>query len=678
MKFSKLTVVAFVILLALFSGLIVQILVSLPKVETLDTYIPSESTILFSLDNKPLARFHKEENRRVVPLARISPYILKAVVAIEDERFYSHHGIDFEGILRATFKNFLYGRIVEGGSTITQQLARNLFLTRQKSIIRKLAEAILAFQIERRFTKQEILEYYLNQIYFGHNAYGIESASQLYFDKHAKDLTLAESAMLAGIIEGPEIFSPYKDFTLAKKRQKLVLSKMADLSMAPQSQAKLAYKQQIEIYPENLKKFGNLAPYFVNYIFNELMEKFGEEVVTKGGLKVYTTLDPDMQIAAEDAVSHFVNEESKKYNFSQAALLAIDPRNGYIKAMVGGSNFIKSQYNRAIQSKRQPGSSFKPFIYAAAIEQEISPGIILKDAPITFNVFPNRWNPKGNWSPKNFDGKFRGNVTMQYALEKSLNIPSIELLQKVGIQSAIDMARKLGIKSKLEPALSLALGASEVSMLEMVSAFSVFANNGVKVEPTAILKIIDRNGNVLYENKPEENTVLDSNVAAIMDMMMERVILSGTGVRARLDRPAAAKTGTSQDFKDAWFIGFTPQLAAGVWVGNDNNSPMKGVAEVAVCPRLWKEFMMKALSGQPVYGFEKPEGLTPVKICLSSGLLPTPFCPQKRIVTGWYFEKDIPKTECTVHSSQNQNIEDDENIDIIPEENDEENLNENN
>ncbi len=649
MKFSKFSFIVFIVVLAAFSGMTLQILMTLPKVDTLDYYAPSESTMLFSSDGKPLARFHKEENRRVVPLSKISPYVLKAAVSIEDERFYSHHGVDFEGIFRATVKNFLYGRIVEGGSTITQQLARNLFLTRQKSIVRKLAEIILAFQIERRFTKEEILEYYLNQIYFGHNAYGIESASDLYFNKHAKDLTLAEASMLAGIIEGPEIYSPYKDFNLAKSRQKLVLAKMVDLKVISMLQAKEAYKETLAIYPENLKKFGDLAPYFVDYILQELTAKFGEELVNKGGLRVYTTLDPQMQIAAEESVKRFVSDEGPKYKFSQAALVAIDPRNGDIRAMVGGYDFVKSQFNRAIQSKRQPGSAFKPFIYAAAIERGISPGTVLSDKPVTFDVFRNRWNPKGKWSPKNFDSKFRGNVTMQYALEKSLNIPSIELMQKVGISNAVSMARRLGIQSHLEPALSLTLGASEVSLLEITSAFGVFANAGVRFEPTAILKIVDRNGNVLFENKEKGTRVLDENVAAIMDEMMEGVLDRGTGVAGRLPRPAAAKTGTSQDFKDAWFIGFTPQLVAGVWVGNDDNKPMKGVAEVAVCPRMWKEFMTIALANQPVLGFVKPSGLVSVKICLSSGLLPNSSCPKYRIVTAKFFEKDAPISECYVH-----------------------------
>ncbi|MBI5700587.1 penicillin-binding protein 1A [Candidatus Saganbacteria bacterium] len=652
--------IVILIIAAAIVGIFVQTMLTLPKVETLDYYIPSESTTLFSSDSNPMARFHKEENRRVVQMSSISPYIKKAVISIEDERFYSHNGVDFQGILRAAGKNLLCGRIVEGGSTITQQLARNLFLTRQKSIVRKFAEIIIALQIEHRFTKQEILEYYLNQIYFGHNAYGIESASDLYFDKHAKDLTLAEASMLAGIIEGPELFSPYKNMKLAKGRQKLVLAKMVDLGLTSLTEAQNAFQEILPIYPENLRKFGNMAPYFVDYILQLLTEKYGEEMVNKGGLRVYTTLDPNMQIAAEEAVKRFAEGEGPKYNFSQASLIAIDPRSGHIKAMVGGVDFVKSQFNRAVQAKRQPGSSFKPFIYAAAIEKGISPGTVIEDKPISFKVYRNKWNPRGSWSPKNFDKKFHGNVTLQTALEKSLNIPAIQLLQDIGVSAAISIAQRMGITSRLEPALSLALGASEVTLYEMTSAFGVFANNGVRFEPVAITKIVDRNGNVIFQHEARGKRVLSDNVAAVMDEMMEGVILRGTGVAGNIGRPAAAKTGTSQDFRDAWFVGFTPHLVCGVWVGNDNNAHMKGVAEVAVCPRLWREFMSKAMGVYPAVDFQKPQGLVAVKICLSSGLLPNSSCPKDKIVSAKYFEKDIPIAECYIHPTEKDAVEEKE------------------
>lgn len=646
MKKTRFWLIFCSIIFASIAGIAAQIYISLPKIEALEDYSPSESTVILAADDSTIARFHAEENRHVIPFEEISPNVINATIAIEDERFYSHNGIDLQGIVRAFGKNLLHGRIVEGGSTITQQLARNLYLTRRRNIIRKISEIVLALELERHYTKEEILDFYFNQIYFGHNTYGIESAATLYFNKKAKELDIAESAMIAGLIEGPEIFSPYKDFQHAKLRQKIVLNKMAELGMISKAEADEAFNEQLSLHPENVKKLGKIGHYFTSYVFQKLIDEYGEEAVNKAGLRVYTTLDPKMQIAAEEVASQFVQNEGPKYRFTQIALVAIDPRNGYIKAMVGGAEFSKSQFNRAVQAKRQPGSSFKPFVYAAAIEREISPGTVILDKPISF-----RSNGK-RWSPKNFDRVFRGNVTMQMALERSLNIPAIKVLQKVGVYSAISLAKRLGIQSYLEPSLSLALGASEVTLFEMTSAFGAFANSGLKFEPIAIKKIVDRDGDIIFETEPSGHRVLANNVAAIIDHMMQGVILRGTGVMGNIGRPAAAKTGTSQDFRDAWFIGFVPQLVAGVWVGNDNNTPMKGVAEVAVCPRVWKGFMLRALAGQPVYPFKEPEGLTTVDICLESGLLANQYCPKNKVVPAKYFDKDIPQSECYIHPEE--------------------------
>ncbi|MFA4844778.1 MAG: PBP1A family penicillin-binding protein [Candidatus Margulisiibacteriota bacterium] len=610
LKLDKLFLVLALVVVAAVAGLALQILTQLPDIDQLSSYVPSESTILFSSDSKVLARFHQEENRQVVPLSKISPYFQQAVIATEDPNFYSHHGLDFYGILRATIKNLAYGRIIEGGSTITQQLARNLFLNKRKTYARKLAEALIALQIERRYTKEEILEMYLNQVYLGHNAYGIESAANLYFGRTAADLDLAESAMIAGLIRGPELYSPYRNFKGSKLRQIVVINKMLEHGFVNERDGKLAAIEVLEFSPKNLKALGETAPYFISYVLQQLTEKYGEELVYHGGLKVYTTLDTKMQAAAEAVVTKFVSGEGKSYNISQAALVSLDPRTGYIQAMVGGVSYFDSKFNRAVQAKRQPGSSFKPFIYTAAIEQGIMPGEVIMDVPTTFRVWPNRWNPFGTWAPKNFDGKFNGAVTMRYALERSLNIPSIKLLERVGIQSAIDVAHKMGIASRLEPALSLALGASEVSLLEMTSAFGVLANLGLRVEPASIIKIESRDGVQLYANKIIERRVLDENVVAIMIDLMRGVLSRGTGFRGQIDRPAAAKTGTSQDFKDAWFVGFVPQLVTGVWVGNDNNAPMRGIAEVQICPRIWKAYNQIVLAGVPVVSFPPPEGLT--------------------------------------------------------------------
>ena len=654
---GKAVVIAFFALLAAGAGLLLPILNQLPDVDSIETYLPSETTLIFSSDGKVLARLHREENRQVVPLSRISVFLQKAVIAVEDPNFYRHHGLDFYGIFRAGIKNIIYGRIVEGGSSITQQLARNLFLTKKKTLTRKFAELILALQIERRYTKEEILELYLNQVYFGHNAYGIESAANLYFGKTAAELDLAESAMLAGLIRGPELYSPYRNYKGAKSRQIYVLNKLLKTGLVDEREAKLAAIRPLDFSPKNLKRFGEIAPYFTSHVLGELIASYGEELVYHGGLRVFTTLDTQHQAAAEEVITKFVTLEGEKYKFSQAALVSIDPRTGYVKAMVGGVDYYESKFNRATQAKRQPGSAFKPFVYTAAMEQGISPGTILMDTPTTFDVFPNEWNPEGTWEPKNFDEKFRGAVTLRYALEKSLNIPSVKLLERVGIHPAIEVAHRMGIKSHIEPGLALPLGVSEVSMLEMTSAYGVFANCGIRVEPTAITRIENRDGVVLFKHSIKEKKVLDPNIAAVMVDLMKGVLARGTGVRGQITRPAAAKTGTTEEFRDAWFVGFVPQLVTGVWVGNDDNSSMDGVAEVAVCPRIWKEYNKTVLENEAVLDFPKPEGLVRVKICMTSGRLAGPYCPLKDQRWASFWKKDVPRDNCDVHMPGDELVE---------------------
>jgi penicillin-binding protein 1A len=656
-KRTRLVIIVAFAIIAVIAGFSLQILFQLPDVNSVNSYIPSETTMIFSSDGKVLARLHREENRQVVPLSKISPYFRKAVIATEDPRFYRHRGFDLFGIARATIKNIMHGRIVEGASTITQQLARNLFLTRRKTMGRKVAEIILAIQLEKRFTKDEILELYLNQVYLGHNSYGIESAANLFFGKHASDLNLAESALLAGMIRGPELYSPYRNYKGAKYRQIFVLNKLLEHKMVNEREAKLAAIKELEFSPKNLKRLGESAPYFISHILKQLIERYGDDMVYHGGLRVYTTLDSEMQLAAEDVITKIVTEEGEKYNFTQAALVSIDPRTGYIKAMVGGVDFFESKFNRTTQAKRQPGSSFKPFVYTAAMEQGISPGTIFMDTPTVFEVFPNEWNPDGTWEPKNFDEKYHGAVTLRHSLEKSLNIPSVKILERVGIRSAINVARRMGINSHLEGGLALTLGVSEVTLLEITSAYGTFANSGIRVEPTSIVKIENRNGVTLFKHKIKEKRALDTNIAAVMIDMMKGVLLRGTGVRGRISRPAAAKTGTTEEFRDAWFIGFVPQLATGVWVGNDDNTSMKGIAEVAVCPRIWKGYNKKVLEGKPILRFPKPEGLVKVEVCTVSDQLVGPYCPQvdHKWVTLW--KNKVPKITCDIHEEGDELFE---------------------
>jgi penicillin-binding protein 1A len=647
--FGKKMLFFFAIGTAIVCGFMVQILLQLPDVQSISVYVPSETTEIYSADGVLLARLHTEENRVVVPLSKISDTLKKAIVTMEDEKFYEHHGFDVMGIGRAFIANILERRIAQGGSTITQQLARNLFLTKRRSIARKLAELMLAVQIERHYTKDEILELYLNQIYWGHNAYGIESAANLYFGKSATDLNLGECALLAGIIEGPEIFSPFKDMKAAKERQVIVLEKLKEKGLVTSNQAIYYELKPIELSKELPTGTGYKHPYFTSHVIKELIDKFGETLTYTGGLRVYTTLDTRMQRTAEWATNKFVSEEGDTYNFSQVSLISIDPRTGYIKAMVGGISFESSEFNRATQALRQPGSSFKPYVYTAALELGFSPGFVIEDSPITFEVPPSEWNPEGKWSPRNFDGQFRGNVTLRQAITFSLNVPSVKLLDMIGVQAAINMAQKMGIRSALKRNLGLTLGVSEITLFEHTSSFGVFANGGIRVEPAAIIKIETRDGSVLYNHVIRERRVLDANICATIVDMMKGVINEGTGMRGRISRPAAAKTGTSQEYKDAWFVGFVPQLVTGVWVGNDDNTPMEGVTEVAVCPRMWKSFMEVALAGVPSMEFPAPQGLVKVQICLDSGQVATEYCPKDRVITADYWWDKVPEDKCEKH-----------------------------
>ncbi|MFA5098158.1 MAG: penicillin-binding protein 1A [Candidatus Margulisiibacteriota bacterium] len=623
----------------------------LPDVSRLSSHTPFEATIIYSSDGAVLGTIHGEENRIVVPLNKISSNLQKAVIASEDNDFYRHKGISLKAIARAALVNLFSGKVVQGGSTITQQLARTVFLSTQKTASRKVSEAFLAMQIEKLYTKEEILEMYLNQVYWGHNTYGAEAAAEMYYGKHADALTLAEAAMMSGILGAPEAYSPYKNFDLAVKRRSLVLSKMKDLGMISEKQKKAAEVEPVALSMNKLNKYKFTAPYFTSFVINKLVADYGRDIVYKGGLRVYTTLSIPLQKAAEETITGFINTEGIKYHFLQGALVSLDPNTGKILAMVGGYNFDKSEYNRAAQAKRSPGSSFKPFIYAAAMEKGVSPGEVISDSPMSFDVFPDKDHPDGKWKPMNFDRRFRGNVTVRYALENSLNIPSIKLIQKAGPQNAANLARRLGITSPLTETLSLALGTSDVSLLEMTSSYGVFASNGLRLEPYAIEKVVDRDGKTIEEAEPRAVQVLDPGVASVMVDMMKGVITSGTGRKAALGRPAAAKTGTSERFRDAWFIGFVPQLVTGVWVGNDNNSSMKGVAEVAVCPRMWKDYMTKVLVNTPPQDFAEPSGMVRVRICTVSGQLAGPNCPSAKIRTATFWRGKEPSRQCPSHSA---------------------------
>ncbi len=609
----------------LLAGMAVAFSRRLPDVSALYNP-PDEATRIYAANGELVASLYRE-NRASVPLSQIPDVLQHAVLAVEDDRFYQHRGVDARAIVRALWRNFRAGRLEEGASTITQQLARTLFLTQERTVARKLAEAILALEIERHLTKAEILERYLNQVYFGQGAYGIEMASRVYLGKRAKDLNLAESAMLAGLIKAPSVLSPFQNLPGAKARQGIVLSRMVELGYIRDAVAKKAAAQKINLAKEsNAGLFGVRAPYFISYILPYLLDRYGEDLVYKGGLQIYTTLDVPLQIAGERAVRAGIDAaRADALRVSQGALVAIDPRTGYIRAMIGGYEFKQSQFNRAWQARRQPGSAFKPFIYTAAVAGGMTPAKIIVDGPISFDIPGFRI-----WKPRNYDGRFRGPVTLRYAIEHSINIPAVKTLAEIGPTRVIEVAKRMGITSPLQPNLSLALGTSDVTPLEMASAYGTLATMGVHAQPVAIAKILDRSGQVLEDHPPQRELVLSEEVAYLMTDLLKGVIARGTGRAAEIGRPAAGKTGTTDDYRNAWFIGYTPFLTTAVWVGNDDNAPMRRVVGGMVPARIWAAFMKVATRPAPSEDWRRPDGIIVVSVCGTSGQLAGAGCPNPR------------------------------------------------
>lgn len=601
-------------------GIVVSYLSQLPQLEALEDYSPPVSAQVYSLDNQLIAEYY-EQKRMVIPFEEIPKTLVQAFLAVEDANFYFHQGVDLKAIFRAFYSNLRAGKIVEGGSTITQQLAKVLFLKPERKMARKVNEAILAFQIDRTYSKDEILGLYLNQIYFGNGAYGVEAAAKTLFGKSAKNLTIAESAMLAGLPKSPNRYSPQHNHALALKRRNHVLRRMLEEGYLSPKEYQQALSSPLEVRPKRGKPS---APYFVEYIRHYLEETYGENLLYRGGLQVYTTLDQGMQKMAEQSLieglkkidlRRKVSQEQKDENrakigkdqLTQGALLAIDPTNGFILAMVGGRDFEASQFNRATQAKRQPGSSIKPIIYAAAIEKGFTPADIIDDSPIMFPLEQGK-----TWQPENFDKQFHGPTTLRTGLEMSRNVVTIKLLGKIGVNSAIACARKMGLKSPLTPYLSLALGSSEVTLLELTSAYGVLANQGIRVDPVFIRRVVDRDGRVLQEYFHREERAISAQTAFILTSMLEGVIQRGTGSAARvLPYRLAGKTGTTDRFADTWFIGYAPELVVGVWVGLDNFQTLgyKETGGHTACP-IWTEFMHEALRKRnQVSDFEVPDGL---------------------------------------------------------------------
>jgi penicillin-binding protein 1A len=575
---------------------------NLPDVRILRSYVPSETTHIYDVKGKLLTSIHGEANREVVSLDKISPDLKRAVLGIEDSYFYSHKGVNPGAVVRAFLANWSKGETVEGGSTLTMQLVKNLFLTPKRNFSRKVAEAVLALRLEQILSKDQILELYLNQVYWGHNLYGAETAAQSYFGKSTANLTLAESAMMAGLIQAPESLSPFIDYKKAKQRQLVVLRRMKELKwITPQEEA-VARKQTIKL--GKITSFqGSEIPYVTEAAVQELTKRFGRDALLKGGMRVQTTIDTKLQRLAEEVVRQGHESLLNQGVYAdQMALVSIDPRTHFVKAMVGGVDYRKSQYNRATQALRQPGSAFKPFVYYTAFASgRYAPDSIVSDSPVSY--------PDGYeyYSPQNYDGSFQGAMTIRSALEQSRNVPAVRVGQDIGLNKVIDVCRTIGIRTPIEPVVSLPLGAVDLTPLEMAGAFATFASNGWYSETTLIVQVTDSMGNVLLDNTPKPQLVLDPWAVASLNDVLQGVVNHGTGTAARLDRPAAGKTGTTSSERDIWFVGYVPQLATAVWVGNDNYTPVgKGATGGGFVAPIWRDFMSQALSGTPSENFRSP------------------------------------------------------------------------
>src|SRR5574341_60452 len=696
--------------LSLATGLYVAFRGDLPSPTGLEEYQPSLATILYTDQDEPFHSFF-EQRRILVPISSIPARLKEAVLAAEDAQFYEHRGVSPRAMMRALVMNVLAGRRAQGGSTITQQLARRLFLTPEKSLVRKIREVLLALEIEKHYAKAKILELYLNLVYFGHGAYGAEAAAQTYFHKSVSDLSLPESAMLAGLPSAPNRFSPITDPSRARRRRDHVLDRMVKEGYITEDQADGAKRTPFD--EALLTRQATVAPYFVEHVRQHLEDTYGASTLYNAGLRVYTSLNLKMQRAAEEALVGGLREMDKRQGYRpapiqagaarggiglytpkigetlpgtvlrvkrtsievqvgryrgeisfgslkwtklanpaaaftvsrpvlvrvlsldertqtvalaleqdpelQGAFLALDPQDGSIKAMIGGYEFGRSQFNRATQARRQPGSAFKPFVYAAAFDQGLTPSTIIDDSPISYAT-----TVAGElleWSPENFDREFHGPTTLRRALENSVNVVTVKLLEQVGVDSVIKMARQVGIKSDLRREMALALGVSEVSLLELISAYGAFANAGVRSEPFAIRKVTDNQGHILMQHLPQPQEVVAPETAYVLVNVMKGVIERGTGARAKvLRRPLAGKTGTSSDATDVWFVGFTPSLVAGVWVGYDLQRSL-GAAETGgrLALPIWINFMRQALLGIAPQDFPLPKGVVAVPVDLQTG-----------------------------------------------------------
>lgn len=596
-----------VIIAGLMFGYIFAAYQSLPEVG--NNMRPAVSSQVFDSQGKLITTLHSDQNRLPIDINKVPKNLQNAFIAAEDNRFYDHIGVDPIGILRAVVTNLTNRGIAQGGSTITQQLAKNAFLSQDQTLKRKIQEAILALELERKYSKKEILEMYMNQIYFGRGAYGIQTAAHTYFGKDVGDLTLAECAMIAGLPKSPNYYSSSVNEATARKN--VVVGQMEKYGYITPSQAEEAKKSSLDIKQKSTSNTTDETAYFIDYVTQEIAQKYGDDALYKDGLKIYTTLDTDKQHAAVQAMRHLPETHTDDQGLTQpqGAIISIDPKTGHILAMVGGRG--QDSFNRASMAVRQSGSAFKPFVYMTAMEHDMTPDTIMEDKKVEY----------GGWSPHNADNSYQGRMPLWKALALSVNTVAVQLADKVGPSNVIANAKKLGITTLVEDGspnddnlASVALGGltKGVTPLEMAAAYGAFANKGVYIKPTAIVKILDRNGNVLEDNSSDvqKTQVMSEKTAYEMTSMLEGVIARGTGTAASIGRPAAGKTGTTDDNHDAWFIGYTPDIVTAVWVGDDTGSQSLGEIYGSTVPaQIWHDYMASAVSGTSADDFDVPAGM---------------------------------------------------------------------
>jgi len=578
-------------LVTLLIGVVLAWFMALPDIRSAEDYRPQVATLIFDRNGRPIDAIAKEF-RIVIPYAEMPPLLPRAFVAAEDSRYWEHTGLDGLSIFRAAFNNLRSGRKSQGGSTITQQVTRALLLTREKSYQRKLAEAVLSYRLEKQLSKEDILFIYLNEIYLGEGAYGVEAAARTYFGKKTSQLTLGEIALLAGLPQSPSNYSPVKQPEAARIRQRYVLNRMAEDGVITADDARTAFEKGLQLAGDWRK---SLNGYFAHYIRTQLLTRYTETDLYQKGLAVATTIDSDLQQAAAQAVADGVAKVVERHPMQaapQGALVALDSDSGRIRAMIGGVDFNENQFNRVLQANRQPGSAFKPLLYAAALEKGIAPGTVLADTPISLPS-----NGDTRWQPRNFKNEYHGSLTLTEALVRSSNVGAVRLLQQTGLDKVIALAKKMGIATPLQPDLTLALGASPVSILEMTAAYAVFANQGMYHAPVGITRVSDRDGRFLPWPQSSGQQVLSKETVAWITAALTQVVQRGTGKNAAGIPGASGKTGTTDNNVDAWFIGFAPGLTTGVWIGYDRSTSLgEGETGGQAAAPVWKQFMHQAVN----------------------------------------------------------------------------------